>query len=63
MMIRALFVVAVLVTALGDPRPAGAWGTEGHAVIADIAEAHLTPRARTAVRDLLALDSDLAARS
>jgi len=34
--------------------PAHAWGPEGHALVADIAEMHLTPRAQTAVTQLLA---------
>jgi hypothetical protein len=34
-------------------RPALAWGAEGHAVVADIAEGHLTDAARKQVRALL----------
>jgi hypothetical protein len=35
-------------------RPALAWGPDGHAIVADIAEAHLTPAARSQVAALLA---------
>ena len=36
--------------------PALAWGVEGHAVVADIADAHLTDPARRQVRALLDAD-------
>lgn len=36
--------------------PAHAWGPEGHAIVADIAEAHLTPAAGAQVAQLLTLD-------
>jgi hypothetical protein len=36
---------------------ANAWGNEGHAVIAEIAEAQLTLRTRATVHDLLALEN------
>lgn len=36
--------------------PALAWGPQGHALIADIAAAHLTPTARHEIGQLLALD-------
>lgn len=36
--------------------PALAWGPEGHAVVADIAQAHLTPAANAEVKRLLALE-------
>lgn len=45
--------VAALLLVLAAPS-ALAWGTQGHALIADIAEAHLTPTARSAVTALLA---------
>nr|WP_277344555.1 S1/P1 nuclease [Oleiagrimonas sp. C23AA] len=35
-----------------------AWGPEGHAMIADIAQAHLDPAAAAQVRKLLALEGD-----
>ena len=37
--------------------PAFAWGPEGHAIIADIAEAHLTDAARSKVQSLLAMEN------
>ena len=40
------------------PSTALAWGPEGHAIVADIAEAHLDAHARTEVEHLLALDAD-----
>jgi hypothetical protein len=36
--------------------PALAWGPEGHAIVADIAEAHLSAAARSEVAELLALE-------
>jgi len=33
--------------------PAGAWGREGHEIVAAVAEAHLDPTARAAVAQLL----------
>lgn len=36
--------------------PAWAWGPEGHAMIADMAEAHLTPEAHAMVEQLLAVE-------
>lgn len=36
--------------------PAMAWGPQGHALVADIAAAHLTPAAQAKVADLLARD-------
>lgn len=45
--------LAAALTSIG----ARAWGPEGHAIIADIAEAHLTPAARAQVAQLLALEN------
>lgn len=53
---RPLSIVAVLVAAIlcASPiKPALAWGTEGHALIADIAALRLTPAARHGVQRLL----------
>jgi hypothetical protein len=47
----------MLALSLTHAQRANAWGNEGHAVIGEIAEAHLTPRTQVAVRDLLALDN------
>jgi hypothetical protein len=46
-------VVAGLALSSGE---AFAWGAAGHAVVADIAEQHLTPAARTRILNLLALE-------
>ena len=51
------FISAVLVLAL-LPSAALAWGKMGHATVADIAEAQLTPKALATVRQLLASDGD-----
>ena len=48
------FVTLAIATFCGTP--AMAWGVEGHAVVADIAEAHLTDPARRQVRALLDAD-------
>ncbi len=40
------------------PRPAAAWGYEGHKVVAAIARAYLTPAVRAKVDALLAADTD-----
>ncbi|GGF00539.1 hypothetical protein GCM10011611_02680 [Aliidongia dinghuensis] len=46
-------LIAGLVTVLATPvSHAMAWGVEGHAVVAGIAEAHLTDAARAQVRSL-----------
>ncbi|MGI4801954.1 MAG: S1/P1 nuclease [Janthinobacterium lividum] len=47
-----------LAIALIQPQPARAWGDEGHQIIALVADAMLTPSARTQVDALLALDED-----
>lgn len=41
---------------VGTPLQAFAWGTEGHQVIASLAQAQLTPKARREVERLLALE-------
>jgi hypothetical protein len=46
-----LFLVALLIAG-----PARAWGPEGHAIVADIAEAHLTPAAAAEIHRLLAAE-------
>src|ERR1700748_1586679 len=40
------------------PQNAFAWGRVGHAAVADIAESRLTPEARKAVQQLLAVEHD-----
>jgi hypothetical protein len=49
------FFSALALTAFASP-PAHAWGPEGHAIVADIAEAHLSPAAAAQVAQLLTLD-------
>ncbi len=52
---RALLAMVFLMGVAGS---AEAWGPEGHAFIADMAEAHLTPTARAKIAALLALEGD-----
>lgn len=49
-------IVSAMLVALIAPRSAGAWGREGHAIVAAIADAHLTSRTRQEVDRLLALE-------
>jgi nuclease S1 len=51
-------VFYLLLAAFLFPQPALAWGSVGHAVVADIAEARLTPKAAAMVRELLASEGD-----
>ena len=53
---QLLTPVLALAIAVASSGPAKAWGPEGHAIVADIAEAHLTPAAATQVSNLLSLD-------
>src|SRR4051794_33270928 len=52
--IAAIGLGAILLTGMAGQ--ADAWGPEGHAIVADIAEAHLTPAAAAQVTRLLALE-------
>jgi hypothetical protein len=54
--IRAIGLVVL--AAFGLPTTALAWGHEGHAVVAGIAQAYLTPAVRAKVDALLAADTD-----
>jgi len=47
---------ASLLGVLAVPAPAWGWGKTGHAVVADIAQAHLTPKAAAEVHRLLAVE-------
>jgi len=47
---------ALLLGILAVPDTAWGWGKTGHAVVADIAEAHLTPKAAEEVHRLLAVE-------
>ena len=53
---QLLTPVLALAIAVAASDPAKAWGPEGHAIVADIAEAHLTPAAAAQVSNLLSLD-------
>jgi hypothetical protein len=48
-----LLAVALTASGICAATPAAAWGPNGHAIVADIAELHLTPAARQQVRELL----------
>ena len=51
-------IVASLVLFIGDIGPAFAWGSEGHRIVAEIAEQYLEPTAARQVRELLALENE-----
>jgi hypothetical protein len=53
-MIRPLLLSVLL---LGTAQPALAWGQTGHRVTGAIADAHLGPKARAALKDLLCTES------
>jgi hypothetical protein len=53
-MIRRAALLSAAIALLLSPAVSRAWGLTGHAMIADIAEAHLSPAARAQVRALLA---------
>jgi hypothetical protein len=50
----------ILIVASFVPVRAFAWGTEGHRIIAEIAELHLEPEAARQIRDLLAIENETA---
>ncbi|WP_147418246.1 S1/P1 nuclease [Salinisphaera sp. Q1T1-3] len=54
--LRLLWCSMLGLAALATP-PAMAWGPQGHALVADIASAHLAPETRTAVTRLLAIEN------
>lgn len=51
-MTRWIVLIAVLLSPFA-PTPSRAWGTEGHQIIADIAEAHLTPETARRVSEII----------
>ena len=55
---RILFTCALLAVATPLPRPARAWGDEGHEIISLIAEHYLEPAVLAKVSTLLAADTD-----
>lgn len=54
--VRPAALLAALLVAGGLSSPARAWGPNGHAIVADIAQAHLTPEALAEARTLLAAE-------
>jgi len=48
----ALFLVSIV------PTQAFAWGSEGHRIVAEIAEQHLEPQTTRQIHDLLAIDNE-----
>lgn len=56
MSIRSALLLATSAVAAVAPMQAMAWGKEGHAIVAAIAEAHLTPAARAQVQQLLSVE-------
>jgi hypothetical protein len=50
---RTALTASVLALLFSASNTAKAWGPEGHAVIADVADAHLTPNAKSIVKTLL----------
>jgi hypothetical protein len=57
-MLRRLRLVSLLAALVLTSIPALAWGPNGHAIVADIAQRHLNHKALQAVRQLLALEGD-----
>ena len=51
-------IVAGLTLLIGGIGPAFAWGSEGHRIVAEIAEQYLEPTTARQVRDLLALENE-----
>lgn len=62
-MLQLIGVVCTIVVASLYPALAHAWGPEGHAIVAEIAQRRLDPAARDAVRTLLGTDASLASLS
>ena len=51
-------ITLALLLTFATAQQAAAWGSEGHRIIADIAEQFLEPDTARAVRELLALDNE-----
>ena len=56
-------ILAALLIQLAVAAPALAWGPEGHSIVAEIAQRHLTPAAAQKVRDILGDNASLASIS
>lgn len=54
---RAARVASALIVLLGQPAAALAWGSEGHRIVAEIAEQYLDPATARQVSDLLAIEN------
>jgi hypothetical protein len=54
---RAVCVLALLPVIL--PAPAWGWGEDGHRIVARIAEAHLSAKAREGIRELIGSDASI----
>jgi hypothetical protein len=54
---RTLAARLGLLIVLGLPAPALAWGSEGHRIVAEIAEQYLEPATARQVRELLAIEN------
>jgi hypothetical protein len=50
-------ITAALLLLLGVRAPALAWGSEGHRVVAEIAEQYLEPATARQIRELLAIEN------
>jgi len=56
---RTFTAIAIALFAIGSmPKPALAWDSEGHAVVALIAEHYLSPTAKEKVQAMLSADTD-----
>jgi hypothetical protein len=55
-MLKVLIYIVLIVAAA--PASALAWGSEGHRIVAEIAERHLEPVTARQIRDLLAIDNE-----
>jgi S1/P1 Nuclease len=52
-----MLISAAAIVAAATTEPALAWGPEGHAIVAEIAESRLTPVAERQVAELLELEA------
>jgi hypothetical protein len=60
--IAAGTLALALATSIAQPHPAFAWGQSGHSIIAELAQRHLSPTARAAIKSLIG-DASLASIS
>ena len=57
------FFLLLALLQIGIVQPALAWGPEGHSIVAEIAQRHLTPKAAAQVRQIMGKDASLASLS